>query len=232
MWLYGCGLGYNPAIKTTKEPILGENSITGEAETPDTISAEHPSLAALGANIKEFRRARKLSLNALSEICNISVAMLSHIERGKTTPSLRSLDRIRHALGVSMTSLFPHTDAEVAISPIVRRRERSLLTFPDIGLIKHQLSPSENSELEVLLLELEPDGSSGAEPWARIGEKAGLVVKGALELKIGDETYRLEQGDSFQFDSSQPHYFRNPGNVKAEVVWIIKSDPQSKLVGV
>lgn len=213
---------------------MGRNAVAKEeaAASGPGNGHEHASLADLGANIKEFRRAKKLSLNALSELCGISVAMLSHIERGKTTPSLRSLERIRQALGVSMTSLFPHTETESAVSPIVRRQERPLLAFPDIGLIKHQLSPGSPSELEVLLLELEPGGSSGAEPWARIGEKAGLVIKGSLQLKIGDETHRLQAGDSFQFDSSQPHYFLNPGEGTTEVVWIIKSDPRSKLVAV
>ena len=74
------------------------------------------------------------------------------------------------------------------------------------------------------MLVMEPGGGSGAEPWTRSGEKAGLVLEGRFELSIGDDTQVLEQGDSFQFDSRQPHTFCNVSDKVARVVWIIKSD--------
>jgi transcriptional regulator with XRE-family HTH domain len=196
---------------------------------------EDVSLSYLGQRIREIRRMKRQSLVQLASAAEISVAMLSHIERGETHPSLKSLERIRQALDVPMTRLFPHTDddrPERRALPIVRLRDRELLEFPNIGLTKQKLSPNDESDLEVLLLVLEPGGSSGKDPWARVGEKAGLVVEGSMQLDIDGEVFDLEQGDSFQFDSSKPHRFANTGRTRAQIVWIIKSSPLVRKVAV
>lgn len=72
------------------------------------------------------------------------------------------------------------------------------------------------------MLIMAPGGGSGAEPWARSGEKGGLVVAGEFELTVGRQRYVLSEGDSFQFDSSQPHWFRNLSDGETRVLWIIK----------
>ena len=195
-------------------------------------SDEPASLAQLGARIRQFRKAKGLSLVQISGTSGVSVAMLSHIERGKATPSLKVLDKLRSALGVSMVDLFPPSDGvdEARPSPVVRAQERRSLEFPEIGLTKQKLSPGEKSDLELLLLVIEPGGGSGPDPWARAGEKAGLVLAGAARLEIGEAVYELGVGDSFQFDASQPHRFDCIGDDTAEIVWIIKSNPIDRAV--
>ena len=182
------------------------------------------TLGDLGSRIRAIRKERGLSLAQLSTQSQISVAMLSHIERGRTDPSLKTLDKIRAALRVTMNQLFPPSD-DHSVAQVVRRANRKRLDFKEIGLTKYKLSPNDDSDLEVFLLVLKPGGNSGPEPWSRVGEKAGTVIRGQLELKIGSTDYHLEPGDSFQFDSAQAHCFANVGREVAEVIWIIKSSP-------
>lgn len=168
-----------------------------------------------------------MTLAQLSLASRVSVGMLSHIERGQSSPSLKTLERLRVALDVPLASFFERSTA-AAQQPgwLLRAPQRSALTLDKLGLVKEMLSPAGNSDLEVLMLVMEPGGGSGAEPWTRNGEKAGLVLEGRFELSIGDDTQVLEPGDSFQFDSRQPHTFRNVSDQVARVVWIIKSsDP-------
>ncbi len=185
------------------------------------------SIDGLGERIREFRKFRKLSLVNVSELSGISVAMLSHIERGKATPSLKALEKLRSALSVSMADLFATPDAEERDAPrlVARRSDRKALNFPELGLTKLKLSPGEKSDLEMLLLVIAPGGGSGPEPWTRPGEKGGLVLSGSARLEVGGRSFDLEVGDSFQFDSSQPHRFECLGDETAEIVWIIKSHP-------
>ncbi|RZG12398.1 cupin domain-containing protein, partial [Klebsiella pneumoniae] len=44
--------------------------------------------------------------------------------------------------------------------------------------------------------------------------------EGALELRLGDHIWLLEQGDSFYFPSQIPHGYRNIGPVVAKVLWV------------
>lgn len=50
------------------------------------------------------------------------------------------------------------------------------------------------------------------------GEETGVLVEGRLELTVGDEVYVLESGDSYYFDSTRPHRFRNPFDTPARLI--------------
>jgi transcriptional regulator with XRE-family HTH domain len=187
-------------------------------------TASDGSLRELGRRIRDLRRQQSKSLATLSAASGTSVTMLSYIERGLTHPSLKTLDRIRQALGVPLTRLFPHTEEdETVLGLVVRGTAREKLEFPHIGLTKQKLSPGGDSDLETWLIVLEPGGSSGHEPLVRAGEKAGLILSGSIQLDVGGEVLELFTGDSFQFDSIKPHRFANAGEGRAEFVWIIKS---------
>jgi quercetin dioxygenase-like cupin family protein/DNA-binding Xre family transcriptional regulator len=192
--------------------------------TDNLAEFDTDTLRGLGERIKNLRGDRGLTLTALSAKSGISVAMLSHIERGKTSPSLKLLDRLRVALGVPLASFFDiAAERSVEEGVITRADKRSMLRF-DTGLTKEMLSPLGHSDLEVLQLSVQVGGSSGPDPWRRVGEKAGVVLEGRFELQIGEQIFTLEKGDAFQFDSSQPHSFRNVAPTTTKVIWIIKSN--------
>lgn len=69
--------------------------------------------------LKEIRKAQNLTMKQVSERSDISESMLSLIESGKRTPSVRSAQRIAAALGVEWTKFF---------EPINRQEEQSLET--------------------------------------------------------------------------------------------------------
>ncbi|MEN3753470.1 cupin domain-containing protein [Mangrovibacter sp. SLW1] len=52
------------------------------------------------------------------------------------------------------------------------------------------------------------------------GEEMGYVLEGVLELRIGEETWQLEAGDSFYFPSHLPHGYSNPGKSVTKVLWV------------
>lgn len=191
------------------------------SDADDEIDTD--TLRGLGERIRNLRVDQDLTLAALSARSQISVGMLSHIERGKTSPSLKLLDRLRVALGVPLASFFETQDDQSAEEgTITRAGHRSTLSFKT-GLTKELLSPPGHAEMEMLMLSLEVGGSSGTDPWRRNGEKAGYVMQGRFELQIGEQVHVLEQGDAFQFDSRQPHWFRNLADSETKVVWIIRS---------
>ena len=183
------------------------------------------TLFELGARVRKLRGERNLTLAKLSLKSQISVGMLSHIERGKTSPSLKTLERLRVALDIPLATFFGRSelkDAQDAV--VVRADQRPKLPFDKLGLTKELLSPPGHFEMDMLMLVIAPEGSSGAEPWRRNGEKAGLVLEGRFELTLNEQVHVVEEGDSFQFDSRQPHSFRNLDAGQTRVLWIIKPD--------
>ena len=48
--------------------------------------------------------------------------------------------------------------------------------------------------------------------------EGGIVLSGEIEVTVGSQTQILRAGDSYLFDSRQPHRFRNISDKPAEVV--------------
>lgn len=184
------------------------------------------SPAILGHHLRQLRKEQQLSLAKLSERSDVSVSMLSHIERGQTMPSLRTLNRICQALNTEMSAIFPTKEQtyEDEGAEIVRAGERSELEFKSFGLTKELLSPKRSKTLEFFMMTLKPGGGSGPELLVRQGEKAGLVIEGELSLLIGDKNYVLSEGDSFQFNSAKAHRILNDTNAPIKILWIIRPD--------
>lgn len=188
------------------------------SEIPDG-SAAAPSR--VGAEIRGLRKARNLTLSELAEASALSVGYLSMVEREQAMPSIRSLLSIAHALGVTIGWFFEADAVRPHERGLVVRRSRRRRIDYSAGIVDELLSPSLKGNLELVLCRLAPGASTGEEPYSHAGEEAGMVVRGRLELWVDGQTVTLETGDSFGFESTRPHRYRNPGAEEAEIVWAI-----------
>src|SRR5215831_20520317 len=107
-----------------------------------------------------------LSVQGLADAADLSVGMVSRIERGLSTPSLRSLRLLGIALGVPISWFFTAPDQSTPSgSPyLVRRGDRRLLRLTQSSVMKELLSPDTDGRLmEMYELTIEPGGSSGVD---------------------------------------------------------------------
>ncbi|MCO5082686.1 MAG: cupin domain-containing protein [Rhizobiaceae bacterium] len=177
----------------------------------------------LGLQLRTLRKAAKLSMSELAQKANLSVGMISQIERGVASPSIRSLRQISDALGVAPAEFF-HDGLQPPLEEmgkIVRKMARRQLTLPRNGVSKQLLTPDLDGATEMLLVIVEPGGTSGPEHYVHKGEDAGLVLSGSLELWIEGRMHLLNEGDSFRFKSTLPHRFANPTESETQVLWVI-----------
>ncbi|MBI0434822.1 cupin domain-containing protein [Roseomonas sp. KE0001] len=181
----------------------------------------------LGEAVRLLRQRRGLSIQELGRRTGLSAGMISQLERGLATPSVRSLRMLSLALQVPVSFFFEERPAAAAPGRyIVRRGQRRVLRLTPSGVLKEALAPSGPGQMEIYELTLSPGGSSGADFFRHQGEKAGYVLSGTLRLWLEQEAHLLEAGDTFRFPSAVPHMFDNPGEVPARVVWItLRSDP-------
>ena len=173
----------------------------------------------VGERLRAIRRLRRCTLRTVSERSGLSESFLSQVERGRSSASIGSLRRIAEALGVTVADLF-----EPSGPPrprVLRRDERPALAFGILGR-KFLLTPRPLSQLEVFVGELDPEGSTGAEPYSHgDSEELFVVLTGRVRLELGGELHELESGDSIDYRSSTPHRISNLGDDVAEVMWII-----------
>jgi transcriptional regulator with XRE-family HTH domain len=195
---------------------------TPPAQTTQDSLSQDPD-AIVGRRIRARRRIRKLSLESLAREAEVSIGLLSQIERGLSSPSISVLRRICTALQIPMNWLFSDADSEAPEEAglIVRAGRRRTLDFSGRGMVKELLTPDDGGNLQLMIVRLEGHGGSGMEPYSHVGEEAGTVLKGTVELAVDDLVFVLNAGDTFRFDSPRPHRFRNLGEDEAEVLWAV-----------
>lgn len=177
----------------------------------------------LGRRIKDIRKARNMSLRELSDASGLSVSHLSQTERGLGTPSIEALHQIAGALGAGISWFFSER-SKAGQNPdeegyVVRKDARWEINFGD-GMRDEILSPNLSRHMQMMLARFEP-GSFNGETYSHPGEKAGIVLSGVFELTVGTRKFLLQEGDSFAFDSIEPHRYGNPGDKETAVIWMM-----------
>ena len=193
----------------------------------------------LGERIREERRRGKLTLEKLSQKIGLSKSFLSQVERGLAQPSVSSLKKIARELGISVVDLFAgETDQQNRSGflptfskngpryaedfQVVRANRRKSLTLPGSKVSYDLLSPDLNRQLEVMYMRIDPGEHSGEEPMVDLpGEKFGLVLRGILEVRVGEEVQQIRAGDSLYFPAHFPHSWRGMGKEPIEVIWVL-----------
>ena len=162
-----------------------------------------------GAEVRALRKARAMSLAKVAERTDLSVGYLSQVERNISTPSVKVLSAVARALGVTVGWFFSsgHAGPPEEKGIVVRKGNRRRIIFRD-GFVDYLLSPNLEGDLELLLTHFLPDADTG-EPYTHRGEEGGMVLKGRLEVTVGERVLVLEEGDSFNFPSTEPHRYRN-----------------------
>lgn len=185
----------------------------------DEIAIATKNQDAIGEKVKAFRTARRMSLRALGEATGTTASFLSQLERGLSGVNLSTLMRIAGALGISLTDLFE--EATPPVGRVLRKADRPALP-PAEGYRKMLLSRRPIRDMEVYIGEFDPGGSTGDRPYSH-GDSHELffVIRGRVELTLGDERHVLQSGDSIEYPSSVPHKTVNIGKEPAEVVWMI-----------
>ena len=177
----------------------------------------------IGARLRRLRTERSLTIVQLAEKAGVSSGMISQIERGTTNPSIKTLQRLRAALGVNLWEVLDQpagSGVASASGHVLRRSDRPRIVVGASRLVKELLSPRKDRNLRFMLITLPPGGIS-EDVIIGQGEKGGLVLEGRVRLAVGPELSDLEEGDSFQFPSSLLHALSNPHAAPAKVIWIM-----------
>jgi transcriptional regulator with XRE-family HTH domain len=172
---------------------------------------------ALGGRIRAVRARRELSVAELATRAGVSKSLVSQIERGIAAPSIETVRRLASVLQVPVFSLFLDEPAD---GMVVRRAERRVVRYPGSGATREILSPTLSGRMVMLWVTF-PPGESGREPVRHVGEEGVVVIQGALEVQIGEQSMRLEAGDSMTFDPDAPHAFRNLSDSVTEIVTVL-----------
>ena len=164
----------------------------------------------VGDKLKVLRNAKKVTLKELGAVTGISIGHLSQVERGVSSLSINSLEKIARALDVSMDYFLD--PPAVHEGCVMRSYEQRVFTVDNSKFYYSRLSNDTMKKriLEPVVLNILPFHEGEAvEPACHAGEEFVYVLEGILTLYLGKEQILLNPGDSAHYDSTMPHEWVN-----------------------
>lgn len=207
-----------------KQSWNGNEAQEGQVAGGDTAAVS------FGDKLRHVRKTvKKMTLQQLAAQADISQGLLSQIERGATSPSLRTLTKLRAALDLPSSFFFddehPLSDTSPDPDYVCRSNERPVLVLGPGEPYKELLHHGASRVFEFMIITIPANGTS--EPISYPSEKGGYVLEGQLGLLVDGHSTLLEPGDSFLFDGIRTHSVYNPTDKPAKVLWIIGKQPRA-----
>ncbi len=170
----------------------------------------------IGKTIREFRLRKDWTLADLSKRSGVALSTLSRIESGKMTGTLESHVQIAHSLGVRLPELYADLDSPgptVEHRPAAQQSDQykqgkgaSFAILTSNALHKKMLPTAVTLQA----------GKSTSQEQAPVGTERFLyLIKGKLEVAVGNERVAMKTGDSLYLQASIPHHLKNTGSSPA-----------------
>ena len=174
-------------------------------------------LRAIGERVRARRKARRDTLASLAGRAELSVSMLSAVERGEKAATVLVLHRIATALGTTIARL---VEEETPVRATVLRHDRQTVIPGEGGWTRRIVSPVvPGIEFEMMQTTLPPGTDAGEYgPHPAGSHEYLLVLDGVLTLTLDGTEHRLAAGDAIHHDGHCRHGYRNDGATECRYV--------------
>jgi transcriptional regulator with XRE-family HTH domain len=174
----------------------------------------------IGSILRRRRKEIKLTMKEVAEKARISEGFLSQIENNVNSPSVDTLRSICCVIGINAGDVLNQVE-RLQKYFIVRKSEWAEIDVPHSGFATKRFFPPENRiVLDTAIMNIRKGTSIPARKNIRNSQELITVLKGKVELELGEERITLAEGDSI-------HYWSNTSNQKisgvtqvAIVLWV------------
>jgi len=176
--------------------------------TGDISESKQRGEQEIGERIRELREEKGLSVDELANLTGFDVDLLSNIETNKVQPQLGTVIKLSKALDSAFSRLVSGVGDK--LYSITRKNEQKIVSRSTSQKGKKQiytyrsLAPEvQGRHMEALIVQLEENPDE--EMSVHEGEEFIYVIEGVAVLKIGEDRFELEPGDSVYYLSTTPH---------------------------
>jgi transcriptional regulator with XRE-family HTH domain len=179
--------------------------------------------AEVATRLQYIRKKHGLSQRELAKRAGLTNGTISLIEQDRVSPSVGSLKKLLECIPMSLAEFFTF-EIEQSHAVVSRRDET-----PNLGneSILFYLAGAGMKDRNMCIMRevYSPLADTGPDMLRHTGQEGGVVLSGQLELTVDGDTWLLDPGDSYYFESRLPHRFRNPSADQACEVVSANSPP-------
>ena len=167
--------------------------------------------------MKQLRQARKISFEQLTNKTGLSQRYLRGIEEGITIPPVSAVIQIAKALSVDSGSFLSAEEQEAS----QRRRRESFFKRTQAYSYKTLTPDAEEKHMKAFLVTIDPKQDHKMVEYRHEGEEFLYVIKGHVEVRVGEDQNLLKKGETLHFNSGITHKLRNLSNEEAKLLVVI-----------
>jgi len=188
-------------------------------------AAALPDRTSVGARLREIRKLRRLTLQALSQRSGVALSTLSKMELGQVSASYEKLAAVARALEIDIAQLFGPTAEPTGAAPIAVRTTLEGAPRYDAG------------SYDLRMFATTFPGKRMTPAWGRIearsldefqdfvrhpGQEFVMVLSGSVRIAFeSGEAIALKRHETAYFDSGVGHVYLSTGRGPAEVVVVM-----------
>lgn len=170
----------------------------------------------VGKRLKEVREMYGLSQRELAKRVGLTNSTISMIERDAVSPSISSLKKILEGVSLTVTQFFT---LEIPVESQIIFKKGTLIDVGSDGVEMLLVGGAEpDSQLAFMIEVYQPNSSTGKDMITHVGEEAGTVIEGSIEITVAGRSYKLTKGDSYKFPTRLPHEFKNTSKKVCRII--------------
>ncbi len=169
-----------------------------------------------GAKMEQLRLTKKMSLEQLANLTGLSQRYLKDIEQGIANPSVSVVIQIAKVLSIDSGSFLSAEDEASE-----RRRMESFFKRTQAYSYKTLTPDAEKKHMKAFLVTVDPKQDHKMVEYRHEGEEFVYVLRGEIEVIVGENQHVLKKEETLHFDSGTVHKLRNLTEEEAKLLVVI-----------
>jgi transcriptional regulator with XRE-family HTH domain len=170
----------------------------------------------LGKRILKQRKEKKLTLKHLANETGLSGKYISQVEKGEVIPPVAVILQLSRALEIDSSLLLREEKKQAG------ERSESDYDKRTADYSYQTLTPeARHKHLKAFKVFVDPKSDHKGVSYQHLGEEFVYVLKGKVEVMVGENRNVLAPGQCLHFNSSIVHKLRNISTQKAELLVVL-----------
>ena len=170
-----------------------------------------------GSRMKKLRNVLNSSMEKVADDTGCTIERLERIENDEVLPTVSEVIRISKSLSVdpgAFLSAEEEQEAKKRKLESFRKRTEAYSYTP--------LTPdAQGKHMKAFQINIDPLSDHKMVEYRHAGEEFIYVLRGILEIRLGDNRKNLSPGESIHFDSSIRHALRNVSDEAMELIVVV-----------